>query len=293
MNRRTPILATAAAVLITAFGIAPAADAAVPDITGLSAAPSTIYPLINNATRPGFSTITISGNDPATVVDLEVRNAGSVKVRDIFPGGQSTATWDGRDASNHVVPAGVYTVFAIGSGSDVSPFTTTITVSTKKLVLKTFTRTVTAASTLIDRFVGKCSTLRKPSKRGWKGSLGYYSNTKCKSRLFNKAGVLAVHALRVPLAEKYVDVRVNLYGGAAKANKKSRGILLYLDKTQQNAYRSAVASSKLGIHRGKVRAGANMVASNGRFVWSFSTAAPKSKYDVKNFTVVVRYFVLG
>lgn len=291
MLRRIPVLATAAAVLITVFGIAPA-NAAAPDITGLSASPSTIYPLINNANRPGSTTITITG-DASTVADLEIRDSTDTKVRDINPAGQNQVAWDGRNNSAAVVAAGTYTIVAIGAGSVVSPFDTTVTVSTKKLVLKSFTKTVTAAGSLVDKFVGKCSTLRKPSKRGWKGSLGYYSNTKCSNRSFLKAGVLGVHALRLPAAESYADVRVNLYGGAAKANKKSRGVLLYLDKTLENATGTVKVSPKLGNHNGLVRSAANLVASNGRFIWSFSTAAPKSKYDVKNFTVVAHYYVLG
>lgn len=291
MNRRTPVLAVVAALVVTAFGFAPA-NAAVPDITAISASPSTIYPLVNNAARPGSTTITVTG-DATTVADLEIRNASEVKVRDLDLAGASSIAWDGRDNSAVVVPAGTYTVVAIGTGSDVSPFTATVTVSGKKLVHKTYLRTVTAGASLVDQYVGKCSTLRKPSKRGWRGSLGYYSNTKCSNQSFEKAVVIGVHAIRLPVAERYVSVRVNLYGGAAKARTTSRGILLYLDKTLENASGTVKVTSKLGNHFGLARGGANMVASNRRFAWSFATAAPKAKYDVKTFTVVVHYDVLG
>lgn len=292
MKRRTPLLATAAAVLISLVGLTPA-NATVPDVTALSASPQTIYPLANTAKHPGSTTISITG-DASTVTDLEIRDATDMTVRDIATGGAASATWDGRDSGDIVVPAGSYTVHALNSGTTpATDPTATIVVSGAKLVLKTYTRTVTAAGSTIEKFVGKCSTLRKPSKRGWKGSLGYYGNTKCGGTTFNKAAVFTVNAITVPAADRYADVRVNLFGGAAKAARKSRGIEFYFNSAESNAVGILKVTKTLGNHTGRTVGAADLINSHRRFVWAFETAGPKQKYDVKNFTVVLRYYVLG
>jgi hypothetical protein len=288
MNRRIPILATAAAVLITALGIAPA-QAEVPDISAISASPTTIYPLINNAKRPGITTITVTGI-ASTVAALEIRNAADVKVRDLNLAGQNTVTWNGRDNSSAVVPGGSYKIVAIGSGSDVSAVEGAVTVSGQKLVHKTYTKTVTAAYSLAYKFVGKCSTLRKPSKRKWKGSLGFYANAKCKKQTWNASAVSTQHVLRLPAAEQYTDMRVNTYGGAHK--RGSRGLIRYFPLTGNKSVSDTFISSKVGNHTGPLRKTTNMVSANHWISWGFVTAY-KSQYDVKSFTVVVHYDVLG
>jgi hypothetical protein len=289
MRRRTSIFATAAAVLITAFGAVPA-HATTPTIDSITASPSTIYPLVNNAKRPGSTTITISG-DATTIDHLEIRNTSAVSVLNL-PGGQNTYSWNGRATAGAVVPAGSYTVVAIGAGSEVATPSATITVSTKKLIHKTFTRTVTAAGSMFAKIVGKCSTLRKPSKRGWKGSLGLYSNTRCKTQTFKASLVSTAHVLRLPSAEQYLNLRVNTYGGAAKAKKHSRGVIRYLQVSGGAPVSTTFLSSKVGNHTGPLRSTQGLVDGQRFIAWNFVTAY-KAQYDVKNFTVVVHYDVLG
>jgi hypothetical protein len=287
MHRRTPVLATAAAVLITAFGIAPA-HATVPEITGVTVSPATIYPLIGNTKRPASSIITVQG-DATSVDHIDIRNASSDTVRTLTLAGDHV-TWNGRNDSATVVPAGTYDVIVLGAGDEASTFQAQITVSSKKLVHKTYTKTVTAAWSLADKFVGKCSTLRKPSKRKWAGSLGFYANTKCKKQTWNASAVSTAHVVQLPVAEQYVDMRVNTYGGAQK--KGSRGLIRYFPVNGNNSVSDTFISPKVTTHTGPLRKTTGMVSS-GRFIaWGFATAY-KSQYDVKSFTVVVHYDVLG
>lgn len=289
--RRTPVLAVLLSLAITLIGLSPA-RATAPDITGITVSNSTIYPLIGTAERPGNTTITVVGQG-GTVDHLEVRDATNATVHTLELGfdGQSIA-WQGRNANDVLLPAGTYTIVAIGTapGFEESPHTAQLTISRQHLVRTTFTRTI-AANRYALKLVGKCSTLRKPSRRGWAGSLGFYANTRCRTQTWNASRVLTLNATRLPAAERYVDLHIDAYGGGAKARPGSRGEISYFtNDTDLTAVK--FVGSKVGWHNGLTRSAGNLVDSNGWVAWRFATAF-KSKYDVAKFRVVVRYDVLS
>jgi len=248
-----------------------------------------IYPLIATTAYPTLTRIDVTG-DASPITGFVVRTSGGTVVRHLSLNVNKTV-WNGRNDATKVVPTGTYFVFAVDVDGNRSASSTSVAVSRQTLVLKKFAKEVTASGSMFDKFVGKCSTLRIPSSRGVKGSLGFYANTKCGTQTFTSSAVSTAHAVKVPVAAKYVDVRVNTTGGAAIVRKSSKGIIRYL--TTAGAWTSETTiSSTYGIHTGPTRSTTGLIDPNQFFVWGFVTAYG-SRYDVIRFTVVVRYYVLS
>lgn len=269
-------------------------DVTAPVVTAVQASDSTIFPVAD-----GFHDIvsieTHAWDASDMTVKHEIRNAAGELVRSLGPVPASSVTvqtWDGRDATGRIVPSGRYTVTTIvtdafDQSTAAGPFT--ITVSTKRLVNRTFTRTVTAKESLVAKSVGRCSTLKMPSARGWRGSMGLYTGTRCKGSI--KATLVSTaHALRVPAALRYGSIRVTAYGGAAKAEPRSLAYLTYLHP-RDGWGADTQMSTRLGDHAGTtVRAG-DYLFKDGTFEWGAYTA-DGARYDIKNFTVRMTYTVL-
>lgn len=247
-------------------------------------------------------TVTEDSADPRHV-QLDIRNsAGSLvltRVDEIVADASSVGFgWDGRNQQRALVAAGVYSLaFTAIDSSDNRSETKTVsmTVSRKRLVTKTMWRTVRAAGSKVDQYVGRCSTLRRPSARGWVGSLGLYSNTRCGSN-DERSLVATAHAVRVPKAfqNRYGSLVVKVYGGAARSRPNSRALLEYLRVSDKAWVKDQVIGPRVGTKTGQT-------AAAGRFVhakttepwvaWGLLTARGH-RYDVRDFTVVLRYTVL-
>ncbi len=288
----------AATITVTRPGLgtlpaAAASGALTVDKTGptvtLTRSVATIYPLIATTSYPTLSRIDVTG-DLGPVTGFVVRNGNGTVVRNLVLNVNKTV-WNGRDNAGKVVSAGTYFVFAVDTDGNRSVSSASVTVSRQTLVLKKFVKELSASGSLFDKFIGKCSTLRSPSARGTRGSLGFYSNTKCGTQTFASSAVSTAHAIRVPAAAKYVDLRVDVTGGAATAKKYSKGIIRYLS-TKGSWTNETVISSTYGIHRGPVRPTTGLIDPNQFLVWGFVTAYG-SRYDVIRFTVVVRYYALS
>lgn len=172
-----------------------------------------------------------------------------------------------------------------------------LTISLKHLVTRTWTKTVSAARSKWDSFVGRCSTLRKPALRGWSGSLGFYSNTKCRKTLA-KSAVATVHKIvlpAVPRPGRYSTFRIAAYGGAARKKPRSRANLVYLaanDVTDVVAFPRL--RSKVGNHAGPTVAASIIRAGVGEsrsFLWG-AMAQAGNRYDIKSFTITLTYTAL-
>ncbi|HJQ04224.1 MAG TPA: FlgD immunoglobulin-like domain containing protein [Nocardioides sp.] len=288
MLGRIPVLALIAAVATTLVCVAPA-QAAPPDVTAITSSPATIYPRIGTAQRPATTTITVESttND---VSSLEVRDAADATVKTFDLTASDTTQWNGRDTGGNLVPAGSYTLIAF-NGTEAAAVTGTVTVSLQHLVRKTYT-VQTLPTKAYFKHVGRCSTLRKPSRRGWAGSYGYYANTRCGTQTAAASEVITVHAVRVPAAERYVDARIDTYGGAAKAQPGSRGGIDYWNNPGQTFVAFRFAGSKVGWHTGATTSATPLVDAQRFIAWRFYTAF-KSQYDVAKFRVVVHYDVLS
>ncbi len=288
MPRRTPVLVLIAAIAATLVGVAPA-QAAPPDVTAITSSHGTIYPRIATTKRPSTTTISVvSTTDDVT--SLEVRNAADVVVRTFDLSASDTVKWSGRDAAGNLVAAGTYTLVAF-NGTEPAAVTGTVRVSLQRLVRKTFT--VNALPTkAIWKYVGKCSTLRKPSRRGWAGSYGYYANTKCRTQTWDASAVITVHVARVPAAERYVDVRIDTYGGAAKGASGSRSAIEYWDEPARTFTSTHFNSSGLTWHYGSTVKAPRYVDAERYVSWRYMSAY-NSQYDVGKFRIVLHYDVLS
>ncbi|WP_109505888.1 hypothetical protein [Nocardioides speluncae] len=209
--------------------------------------------------------------------------------------------YDGRSSSGKVLAAGTYTArFTLKDrvGHEVTA-SRSFTVSGKRLVTRHFRRTYSAASTVVRNgaTVGRCSTLAKPSARGWAGSLGFYSQTKC--RRLNDSLVATVNGVYVPksVQARYGKLRVTMYGGGAtrgvRHGRNAYIVMSYINRADDFAARAQFNGS-LGQHAGRT-------VNAGGFVWKkttkpyvlwFTGLTEGSNYDVKSYTVDLDYTVL-
>lgn len=288
MLGRIPVVALLLAVAATVLGVVPA-QAAPPDVTAITSSKSTIYPNIRTTKRPGTTTITVESTTD-DVTSLEIRNAADTPVRTLDLSTSDTVQWGGRDAAGNLVPAGTYTLVALNADGPAS-VTGTVTVSLQRLVRKSYTVRVLPTSQYW-KYVGRCSTLRKPSRRGWTGSYGYYANTRCATQTWDASAVITVHAVRLPRAERYVDARIDTYGGAAKAKPRSRGGIEYWNEPGQKWTAFRFNASNVGWHNGATSGAGGLVDAERYISWRYMTAY-KAQYDVARFRVVVHYDVLS
>lgn len=259
--------------------------------SAFAAVTPTIYPLVHDYGYRGSTSFSVSGKGPAGDDQVEIRSSAGkvVAVADL--------SWGGYDFDGKLVPAGGYSATLVDPAGNRAPGVApvTVTVSHKRLYRETFTRTVSALASLDDKYVGRCSTLRSPSLRKWKGSLGYYANTRCKTQTGKASGISTLHAVQLPPAAKYASVQVALYGGGATARKRSRVILSYL-RTNGKWNDMRAFTGRMGVHKGEVmytRRAPNSpyVFSDRYLAWGVFTGY-KQRYDVKSFTVTVNYLVV-
>lgn len=199
--------------------------------------------------------------------------------------------WSGR-TSTGTAAAGRYTIRTTLT-DDLGNVTVTpsvsVSVSAKRLRAHTFVTTVSAKGSMYDSYVGRCSTLRSPSRRGWFGSLGYETATKCRTST-SQTLISTAHAVRVPKAFSYGRLSVSVYGGASKGFAGSRAYLAY-DHRDDGWSNDRLLSSTVGPHAGSSVPATNYVYPDRSIAWLLYTAAG-AHYDVKSFTVRLPYRVL-
>ncbi len=278
----------------------PPGTASTVTITGVSS--PTFFPVddgYQDLTRVAYDS-DVPGVDLVVTVtdsdDHEVRtDTGSVDAS-----GHGSWAWDGRDDASLLQPAGDYTVTVSDASDTTSSDSTTVTLDRARLVTRTFRKEVKATRSTIDRQVGRCSTLRRPAARGWSGSLGYYANTRCRhsgrpSVVATVNGVLVPQALRDPdYGSFYRGVVVKTYAGAARNRGRSKAVLQYWNRRDDQWFAIERMPSALGTHAGRRAPSAPMIfANHGNpyLLWSLFTANG-NRYDVKSFTVVLKYQVL-
>lgn len=228
------------------------------------------------------------------LVTLDVLGPSGAVVRTFSHPGYIDTYWDGRDSQGRIVPAGTYTLRATGDDGlgNTTVVSRTVAVSSQRLVTKTFRRKVSAAGSLVHKYAGGCSKIAKPAARGWTGSLGLYSNTKCKKG-WAKSVVETIHEMRVPTGVyRYQTLQVTTYGGAAKS---ARGSYLFLDQWRAKAEKWGDDDKRLGYalgkHVGPTRQAAPFITEDGWTAWSVWTG-DGARYDVRDFTVELTYQVL-
>ncbi len=217
-----------------------------------------------------------------TVID-SVRGYGSPGV---------TLTWDGRTADKELAPAGTY-LFRVSvtddAGNSDLDESTSIVVVRKKLVHRTFKKTVTALGSYERQFAGDCSQVVKPSSHGWAGSLGIYSNTKC-ARGDAASFVETHHSMKLPKAYRYGSVRPMIYGAAAQGRAGSVAVLSWYKANEEWGASQRVGSCLRGCWGTQVPV--SRVLHNERWLYWAAVTGLGHRWDVKKFAITMDYYVL-
>ncbi|HET7691050.1 MAG TPA: hypothetical protein VFK41_11745 [Nocardioidaceae bacterium] len=265
------------------------------DVTGPSAGVlvnrSTFYPVVDGYLDKVGLTATTSNDEYNPTGEIEIRSSLGALVHS-FEAPGTRMDWNGRNGGGQLLPAGTYTVTAVVTdrlGNETSSASKSLVLSHKKLVAKTFKKTIAAAKTLEKAFVGKCSSLVR-GVRGWSGSLGLHTNTKCKGN-FKESLVETIHATKVPAAHSYGDLRISTYGGNAKSMPGSYLFFDMLTNKGEWGSRDTRLGYNVGLHAGPRKKGANYVWGDRYVVWDVYTWGP-ARYDVKSFTITLKYTVL-
>lgn len=260
-------------------------------VTSIKPRVSLIWPNIRHTDRPGSTRIDVVQSDHNEQNHIVItRNGTVVRTLPEMTGSTPNVTWDGRDDAGNAVPTGTYTLGARDIAGNVGSVTATVKVDARRRVLKTYTRTVTPRASLLEAYVGRCSTLRRPSARGWSGSLGFYAGTKCGTRTWKASAVSTMHGIRLPASDKDVQLTVKIYGGAARSKPRSLAWIRYLN-TGGRWGNDHLQNAKLTTHVSDYVDTKLYVQKNRAFIWGFYTAGGY-RYDVGKYTVVLRYYVL-
>ncbi|GAA4704976.1 hypothetical protein [Nocardioides conyzicola] len=206
--------------------------------------------------------------------------------------------WNGRTSGGALVPEGTYTMVltATDAAGNTDTWSGRIAVSHKKVQWTVFKRTVTAAASRSGKpFVGRCSTLASPARGGPRGSLGFYSQTKCAGD--SRSGTVATnHGMYIPKAfdDRYAWARVTLNGGPATASADNYLVLGYLSPRNGRLVNTRILGKGHRAHPGlKVDVGSIWDRKKDKpyILWSNGLTAG-SRYDVRSYTVEVRYRML-
>jgi len=259
---------------------------------------TTIYPRINTTFRPARVTWTVTGTDEALddIGTAYVVTPGGNYIKALTltrTGNTATVYWTGTTSAGSTrLATGYYKLLFRDHAENLSADYGVVKIDSRELVTKVWKKTVTASNSLVDKYVGNCSILRRPAGRGWSGSLGFWANTKCSTSTTKASLVSTVHATTLLSApDGYVSVKVATYGGAATTRPGSYAFLRYLS-TSGSWNTEEVMKPQLGLHEGRRRSTSGMIFPNRKFAWGLYTGFGH-RYDVKSYTVIVHYRGLG
>lgn len=185
-------------------------------------------------------------------------------------------------------------VVVVDSAGNSTTRTVAMQVDDRRLVHRTSRTTLSAASTLVDQYVGSCSHLGPAAGRGWSGSLGLYSS-RCKAK--NGDVVLTVHGVRLPVSVDGYHGRIDLAVNGGAARGASGAYLVHTWRNYQNDLwiRRSQFDGRMGAHQTDVPTSwVVMDGDDGRGLvyWQLGLAAG-SRYDVRSFTIVCTYGALA
>lgn len=202
----------------------------------------------------------------------------------------SVFTWHGRRPDGTLYPAGTYAtraVYADPSERQSTAWGPNITIVRKHLESRVFRKTVSAAGSKVAQYVGRCSRLRSPSRHGWTGSLGLYSNTRCRDGA-TASTVRTTHRISLPAAVEYSNPVINVYGGSPRLNTSDVARLLV--RTDAGTWEWLTeAQSRVQWYGGM--ASRDAIAKDRTVTWALRVRGGRH-WDAKSFAVRVPYSVL-
>lgn len=239
------------------------------------------------------------GSDVPRSTSITIRNqADEVVYQSEFPewnyADRAAFFWLPR-TRNNPVPEGTYKVTATmtdraGNTTEVDRW---VDVSHLQRKMVTWSRTVRAGEVLIEKNVGRCASLKRPARARWRGSLGYRSDGSC-SRA-RQTVVSTVHGVYIPYSHRdRYEVRVSAWGGAGRGAPGSSLQMFYMDRGSDWEDGGRFKPS-LGLHHGYDKRSAIVQGQDDRepyVIWTVGLGGGY-RYDVKHFTVRVRYLTLA
>jgi hypothetical protein len=271
-------------------------DTKAPRRSNVTASSKTVFPVNDN--YKDSTRLSARVNEDLAKAKVEIRKAGGPVVRTFNLGRESAGlmgvTWNGRKTNGDMAPKGRYTYRFIGtdrSGLTGKSDSKRLTVSDKRLVRKTVTKTVSAKGSIRVNASGACSGVYKldypQSRYGWKSGAGYYSRSKCNGSATDDTAV-GVHRIDAPGGVRHYSVRIDVYGGGAFRHA-GPGILAYMKKSGSLAA-GRIISAGLGWHAGRT-VNSNAYLKSGKMTWAFGTVRG-NWFDVKEFRLTFKVGVL-
>ncbi len=270
-----------------------------PKIASFTRSSSTVYPAKDGYRDTVRFTMKPAAFDPADEVTLQIEDAlvGGI-VRTLEPVSATAAggyvfAWDGRHDNGSTLWAGPFravvtlrdTVAHVPEVSAVQ----TVDVIRQHLEPRVWSTIVTAGATLDHASVGGCSTLRKPSLSGWSGSLGLYSNTRCRSTS-GASVVRTFHDLVVPRAPVHDFLRVDTYGGSPRGASTDAVTVRY--RSTGGAWVEGRTYGPTVGWRTGVRVPASTVLSSDHTVRWDAHVSSSDRWDLGRFRIVLGYRAL-
>jgi hypothetical protein len=273
-------------------------DNTAPPVNRIALPRNNVYPY-----RDGYRDVATIKAFPGFVDDIAgarldiIRKSTGRRVRVLAPvdlqANPMLFRWNGRNGAGNPVAGGQYRIrvraWDAAGNTTRKLMTKEVTVVRKKLAERTMRRTRSAGYSMIHKYTGACSTVRRPALRGWANSLGLYSNTRC-TRDFDASFVSTTHATRLPAAARYGSLRVSTYGGAATTQPGSLAYITYLTR-RDTWVADTRMGSRLGNHAGPRRRVGPLKRDGRWLIWAVYTAQD-ARYDVKSFTISMNYWVL-
>lgn len=261
----------------------------------LTASTTSVYPV-----QDRYRDYVVLRSTPGYVdgtVRVEIRDATGVTVLRTLPRTSQAAgdayseyIWRGNRADGSLYPAGAYqtrVVHTDQAGNVATATGPTITIVRKHLESRVFRKTVTAAGSKVAQYVGRCSRLRSPSIHGWSGSLGLYSNTRCRDGA-TASTVRTTHRMALPAAVEYSNPVIKVYGGSPRLSPSDVAALLARVGPGTWEWLTE-AQSPVEWHGGM--ASPKAVARDRTITWALRVRGGRH-WDARSFFVRVPYRVL-
>ncbi len=230
---------------------------------------------------------------PSTLRVDVVDRAGAVT--NVYSGRADGIAFDGHH-DGEPFPPGRYTLRVTGfdDSGNATVRELPVRVDDRVRVERSFRRTIPAARTVADQYVGACSHLGPASGRGWKGSLGLYSTSPCRKK--DGSVVSTLHGAQVPasVGEYPSSLRLSLYGGPARGAASAYLVHGWLRNETNGFIKRRVVRGGLGEHKTNGIAATSVVREIDGKSWVYWQVGltDGSRYDIKSFTISTDYYTL-
>lgn len=190
----------------------------------------------------------------------------------------------------------VFEVRAIDEAGNVGSAQQVVEVDAARTLKVTAAYKLLPAKYIYAKSVGRCSSLKRPSSHRWRGSLGYYSQTKCRARAKGASDVVVWHAAWLPMPLRrndYHRIWIDGWGGAARHQRSAYAVFGLWDK-KDHFHRTHQWTKRVGWHTGAATRDKRFVRyQDGRpyLMWSVGLT-DGSRFDVKKFGLWVEYTAL-